>query len=72
MSETPSLRVPGHALQHEGKPFNWGEYYQGWVRVYGGPNGVGLCECGETSSLLGSDAARKRWHREHKRAVSDA
>ena len=36
--------------------------YPGWPR----------CECGERAPTLPSDAARKRWHREHKEAVRAA
>jgi hypothetical protein len=63
-----SSRLRGHALQHEGKPYAPGEEYP-WLRVYGSPSGVALCECGKTSPVLESDAARKRWHAGHKAEV---
>jgi hypothetical protein len=64
-----STRLAGHALQHEGKPYKPGELNP-WLRAYGTSSGAGLCECGETSPVLGSDAARKRWHRDvHKPQV---
>jgi hypothetical protein len=37
----------------------------GWSRT-----GRGECSCGERSPVLESNAARKRWHREHKAEVS--
>lgn len=67
-------RLRGHALQHEGKPFVSGAG-GGWERIYTAPEeavGVGLCECGQTSPELGTDAARKRWHVEHKDEVRAA
>jgi hypothetical protein len=67
-----STRLTGHALQHEGKPFAPGETSP-WLRVYGSSTGVALCECGQTSPVLESDGARKRWHRDvHKPAVRGA
>jgi hypothetical protein len=65
----PDTRLPGHALQHEGKPYEPGETHP-WLRVYGTGTGVALCECGAVSPVLGSDSARKQWHRDvHKPAV---
>jgi hypothetical protein len=67
-----STRLTGHALQHEGKPYGAGHLVK-WRRVYGSSTGVALCECGQTSPVLESDAARKRWHRDvHKPAVRGA
>ena len=60
--------LPGHALRGEGKPYERGEEHP-WVRVYGTRTGVALCECGQTSAVLESDAARKLWHADHKTAV---
>lgn len=61
-------RLPGHALQHEGKPYERGDE-EDWLRTWL-PIGVGLCQCGATSPELGSDTARKAWHRDvHKPAV---
>jgi hypothetical protein len=60
-----STRLAGHGLHHEGKPFERGETSP-WLRVYGSKTGVALCECGETSGVSESDAARRRWHRAHK------
>lgn len=65
MSEPMRVRVPGHTLPYEGKI----------LRQYRWSNGPGKakCSCGAESALeLESTAARKRWHREHKRAVIDA
>lgn len=71
--------LPGHALRSEGKPYVPNpdtDYYAmhdpdyPWRRTPGNEFvGVALCECGETSAELGSDAARKRWHAGHKEAV---
>ena len=67
--------IRGHALRSEGKAYERGDE-QRWVRVsYGRAYqhlGVALCECGETSERLDSDAERKRWHRQHKEAVRGA
>lgn len=57
----------GHALRAEGRPFLPGDEL-GWVRVSRSV-GHGLCECGSTSGLERSDAARKRWHAAHKAEV---
>lgn len=57
-------QIPGHGLQAEGKPFT-STVTGGWTRIHGS-SGVGLCSCGETSEVLGSDAARKRWFNDHK------
>jgi len=67
MPEHHNTRLAGHGLQSEGRPFEWGEYSRNWVRVYGSSRtGAGLCECGSTSEILESDAARQRWHAAHK------
>jgi hypothetical protein len=63
-------RLAGHALQHEGKPFEDGGEVN-WSRTYGAA-GRGVCECGEASTVLASDADRKRWHKGHKDEVRRA
>ena len=64
-------QIPGHGLHAEGKPFI-GDGRGGWTRPDWGI-GYGLCSCGEASpEQLDSDAARKRWHREHKEQVIKA
>lgn len=60
-------QIPGHGLQAKGKPFIGGPGH--WRRP-GWGIGYGLCSCGEASpEQLDSDAARKRWHRQHKADV---
>ncbi|GAA2990544.1 hypothetical protein GCM10017559_08210 [Streptosporangium longisporum] len=61
---TPN-RLSGHTLSNEGAPFTWIGSSGRHVRT-AGRHGVALCSCGETSPPLGSNNARKRWHREHK------
>lgn len=66
----------GHALRSEGKPYKRDDEGR-WVRVSfgqftGSGPGVALCECGETSLVLESNAARRRWHARHKDAVRGA
>lgn len=67
------LIVPGHTLVAEGAPHAWnGRRYErltlhGWS-ISG--KGKGLCSCGATSKVLGTGAARKAWHREHKRLMT--
>lgn len=63
-----SQRVKGHTLEHEGWPHStdgqrfWGsELAAGW--------GCGMCSCGALSNQVQGNAARKRWHREHKAEV---
>lgn len=60
------LRVAGHGLIDEGWPFI-GTKIRASRR--NGP-GMGKCECGQMSDLLPSTAARKRWHKDHKLAVT--
>ena len=63
-------QIPGHGLQAEGKPYDPVPRSGEWVRIYGGSRiGVGVCSCGETSDVLTTDAARKRWHKDHKAEV---
>jgi hypothetical protein len=62
----------GHALRGEGKAYvPAGEGL--WERA-GLPADLGraLCECGAVSDWHVSDAARKRWHAQHKAAVRAA
>jgi hypothetical protein len=63
-----NTRVAGHGLHAEGKPFTWSERSGRYVRVYPAyeKEGQGLCECGEVSAVLTTDAGRKRWHQAHK------
>jgi hypothetical protein len=61
--------VPGHALRSEGKAYMPGEE-EPWLRIRG-HIGRGVCECGTASAVQWSDAARKRWHAEHKQAVRE-
>jgi hypothetical protein len=69
-----NTRLSGHALRHEGKPFRrGGRTGNDWVRHYGNDRqGFGLCECGATSPELATDAARRRWHVNHKAEVRQA
>jgi hypothetical protein len=61
--------LPGHALRSEGQPYRCGEEDEPeWVRLRSW-NGVGLCECGETSLPLNSNRARQKWHAAHKDEV---
>lgn len=60
--------IRGHALQGEGKP--WEDNGEGgYLRVYRS-TGRALCECGAISTPLSTDSARKRWHADHKAAIS--
>jgi len=60
-----STRLPGHGLEREGKPFQWSDRDGQYVRPWGHPRtGVAKCSCGAVSPVLGSDGARKRWHRD--------
>ena len=78
-----ALRVPGHALDSEGAPFSSPGCRNGscvgiprvmklnqyWGSV--GGDGHGKCSCGAESDHLASGAARRAWHREHKRQVAE-
>ena len=70
-------QIKGHGLQAEGKPFRPAkrslDVYNlpGWTRANGWV-GHAVCSCGETSDVLDSDAARKRWHVTHKNEVIEA
>ena len=58
--------LKGHALRSEGKPYARGsDEQEPWIRT-GAWSGVALCECGETSPVLTTDGARRRWHAGHK------
>lgn len=61
-----NTRLPGHTLRSEGAAHVWrdGRYVRTaeWT-------GKGLCSCGATSDVVGSNNARKRWHRAHKDAI---
>ena len=48
--------VKGHTLSMEGQPV-------GYAR--NGP-GQGICSCRQLSPVLPTNAARKRWHKQHK------
>lgn len=69
-----SSRLPGHSLTSEGKPFAWSDVSGRYVRTYPAheKQGRGLCECGEVSPVMISDAARKRWHTAHKESARKA
>lgn len=63
----PSNRLSGHELRYEGKPFVWTKNGGRYVRVSDfAKEGVGMCSCGAHSEKLGTDNARKAWHRAHK------
>jgi hypothetical protein len=58
--------VKGHGLLREGTAHDAAGNYLGNSRYAG----YGFCQCGARTPKLGaSNAARKRWHREHKAAV---
>jgi len=60
----------GHALRSEGKAYGLnGEPKGSPLTRYWGHIGQALCECGDASEVLWSDAARKRWHANHKAEV---
>lgn len=59
------LRVSGHELVDEGAPFS----LDGWAYWPRRGTGHGKCRCGLLSPELPSEAARKRWHRQHKEEV---
>lgn len=58
------MRLSGHGLRLEGRAHDaHGHFTRGF-------DGYGLCTCGVRSDWLGSDAARQRWHRQHKADVA--
>lgn len=65
--------LKGHGLINEGvgySPSLTGEAIaKRWPFLWHDGRGVGACSCGAKSEPLPSNAARKRWHREHKQAV---
>jgi hypothetical protein len=67
VSNVGKTLVKGHTLRFEGMALydDDGSGIYGWSRT-----GRGECSCGERSPVLESNAARKRWHREHKAEVS--
>jgi hypothetical protein len=65
----PTGRVPGHGLRAEGRPCEPDGYGRGGYVLRRGFLGRALCECGERSPDLDSNAARKRWHVQHKEEV---
>jgi hypothetical protein len=67
-----NTRLSGHGLNSEGAAYERGGYTgNAWVPARSW-TGVALCECGETSPVLESNGARKRWHAQHKDAVRGA
>jgi hypothetical protein len=65
-----STALPGHGLRSEGKPFLPSTDGECWVIPYrSSGEGHGVCACGESSGVLPSNNARKRWHRQHKKEV---
>jgi hypothetical protein len=64
------MLVPGHGLQHEGRPVLktgcCGEDDTHVQRNYYDQHGHGECLCGELSDHEVSTNARKAWHRVHK------
>lgn len=50
-------RLAGHTLPDEGR------IYDNSYRLTEGP---AVCSCGDRSESLGSDNARRAWHRKHK------
>ena len=76
-----NTRLSGHGLRKEGKPYVLGlcrlcmtESSLIWSDEYGGRTrsgeGHGLCSCGVMSPHMESDNQRRRWHKDHKRAVN--
>lgn len=57
-----SNRLSGHTLPFEGKIYGYNRTVK---------HGRARCSCGALSPALDSDAARKRWHREHKDEVRE-
>lgn len=60
MPEGSGPALAGHALIEDGGPHNVAG------RRISGRVGMGRCECGAQSQLVGTKAERKRWHRAHK------
>lgn len=64
MSNRGKTLVKGHTLLFEGSPC--GDAF--WKRS---GTGRGKCSCGIMSPLLPSNAARQRWHRQHKQEMRE-
>jgi len=65
-----SQRVKGHTLRSEGKAHAADHPTNITMARRYGWEGFGLCSCGARSApALGSDYARKQWHRRHKADV---
>jgi hypothetical protein len=62
-----NARVAGHTLRAEGAPFD--EAGAGPMYHYEGKVGRAKCSCGALSEMLPTNAARRRWHADHKAAV---
>lgn len=60
------MRVPSRGLQREGRA------HDHFGRYIGGPVGYALCSCGAMSEMVGTTAARQRWHVDHKREMTTA
>lgn len=62
MANGAGRRLAGHRLDNDGAAY-WGQ-----GRWSPHPNGVGVgrCECGRLSPVLGDRAARKEWHQQHR------
>lgn len=60
------LIVPGHKLRNEGAGYNSRGVMYLLAGQYDDRPNRGKCSCGALSEPQPSDAARKRWHREHK------
>ena len=73
MSTHTGVRVPGHTLRSEGKPYKILVVTDAGTmipqREHYSKTGRGLCSCGLLSDMLASNGLRKRWHREHKSAL---
>lgn len=66
MSAVGQTVVAGHGLQREGRPFRRDFLWNRWIFLGPSGEGVGLCRCGQASPVLPTNAARRRWHNEHK------
>ena len=64
MSNIGKTLVKGHTLLFEGQPLGIDIYARRGL-------GRGKCSCGAMSELLLSNAARKRWHKQHKEEVKE-
>ena len=64
-----NTRLKGHVLLREGDPF---DHRKRMIRaLHNTPTpGRAMCECGAMSKVLPSGGARKRWHKEHKAAMT--